>query len=328
MEQKALQVGTAVLTLALLLRLCGTWADGKKDLGKALIFLSTGRMVTETIAVPMETAETTATTPPSEPSPDTALTAAIPVFGENQAAFVQVNTAWDVDIPALLSEPLEWDLTGEQPTVLILHSHASESYEKEPGCTETSPYRTLDPQYNMVSVGDRVAEILEAGGIHVLHDRTLYDYPTYNDAYVKARQSIAGILEENPTIRLVLDLHRDAAEDASGHQKSTTVTIDGTPSAKLMLVMGSDKGSVPYPNWERNLALAVKLQAQLEQTYPGLCNPIKLVSYRYNQDLSTGALLVEVGTAGNTHAQALSAAQYLAEGILALAKGANYEISS
>jgi stage II sporulation protein P len=72
------------------------------------------------------------------------------------------------------------------------------------------------------------------------------------------------------------------------------------------------------------LALAVKLQAQLEQTYTGLCRPIKLVTSRYNQDLSTGALLVEVGTAGNTHAQAIRAAEYLAEGIVALAKGANY----
>ena len=91
-----------------------------------------------------------------------------------------------------------------------------------------------------------------------------------------------------------------------------------------MLVMGSDKGSLSYPNWETNLALAVKLQAALEQTYPGLCKPIKLVASRYNQDLSTGALLVEVGTAGNTHAEALAAAEILAEGILALAKGANY----
>ena len=91
-----------------------------------------------------------------------------------------------------------------------------------------------------------------------------------------------------------------------------------------MLVMGSDSGSLSFPDWERNLALAVKLQAQLEQTYPGLCRPIKVVSGRYNQDLSTGALLIEVGTAGNTHEQALRAAEYLAEGILALAKGANY----
>ena len=99
-----------------------------------------------------------------------------------------------------------------------------------------------------------------------------------------------------------------------------TITI----LTSLMLVMGSDSGGLSYPNWERNLALAVKLQAQLEQSCPGLCKPIKLVSGRYNQDLSTGALLIEVGTAGNTHQEAMAAAEFLADGILALAKGANY----
>ena len=123
---------------------------------------------------------------------------------------------------------------------------------------------------------------------------------------------------------MVLDLHRDAAEDAAGNQKISTVTIDGVSSAQLMLVMGSNKGNRVFPNWEKNLALAVKLQAYLEQTNSGLCKPINLVTSRYNQDLSTGALLVEVGTAGNTHAQALVAAEYLAKGVLALAKGANY----
>ncbi len=169
-----------------------------------------------------------------------------------------------------------------------------------------------------------MAALLEKEGIRVIHDRTLHDYPSYNDAYGNARESITQILEENPSVSLVLDLHRDAAEDAEGNQKVSTVTVEGEPCANLMLVMGSDKGSLSFPNWERNLALAVKLQAQLEQSYPGLCKPINLVTSRYNQDLSTGALLIEVGTAGNTHAQALRAAEYLAEGILALAKGANY----
>ena len=171
---------------------------------------------------------------------------------------------------------------------------------------------------------ERVAQLLEAGGIRVIHDQTLHDYPAYNSAYGNARQAIEDTLAENPEICLVLDLHRDAVEDENGNQKTSTVIIDGQPSANLMLVMGSDKGSLSYPNWEKNLALAVKLQAALEQARPGLCKPIKLVTSRYNQDLSTGALLVEVGTAGNTHAEALAAAEHLAAGILALAKGANY----
>ena len=316
MEQKAVQVGATLLVLALLLRLAGTKEQFSKELGRTLVFLSSGRLVTEIL-------------PPEEPDvpeatePQQQEVAAIPVFGAQEAAFVQVSAAWDVDVLPLLQEPLQWELKGEAPTVLILHSHGTESYEKQEDYTESSPYRTLDMEYNMVSIGDRLTERLEAGGIRVIHDRTLHDYPSYNNAYGNAREAIGDILEANPQICLVLDLHRDASEDANGNQKTSTVPIDGQLSANLMLVMGSDKGSLSYPNWEKNLSLAVKLQAQLEQTYPGLCRPIKLVTSRYNQDLSTGALLIEVGTAGNTHREALQAVEYLAEGILALANGAN-----
>lgn len=322
MEEKALQLGATVLALALILRFAGTWKWGQEELGRTLLFLSSGRLVTETVSPQTEpTAE-----PMQEESAEEEMESAeavIPVFGESEEAFVQVSSAWEVDTLALLEEPLTWDLKAEVPTVLILHSHATESFEKEAGYTETSPYRTLDTGYNMVSIGDRVTEILEAEGVKVLHDRTLYDYPNYNDAYANAREAIETHLAQNPGICMVLDLHRDAAEDASGRQKVSSVTIGGESCANLMLVMGSDKGSRSFPNWEKNLALAVKLQAQLEQTNQGLCKPIKLVTSRYNQDLSTGALLVEVGTAGNTHAEALAAAEYLAEGILALANGAN-----
>ena len=315
MEQKAIQLGAVLLTLAFLLRLAGT--RGNEEMGRTLLFLSSGRMVTQAAAPEAQTEETRQEDP-AEPA------AAIPVFGENQEPLVQVNAPWPVDTANLLQQPLTWDLKADAPTVLILHSHATESYEKEPGYEETSPYRTLDTEYNMVSVGERVAQLLEAGGIRVIHDGTLHDYPSYNDAYGNARQTVADILDKNPSICLVLDLHRDAAEDVNGRQKVSTVTVEGNECANLMLVMGSDSGGLSFPDWERNLALAVKLQAQLVQTYPGLCRPIKVVSGRYNQDLSTGALLIEVGTAGNTHAQALRAAEYLAEGILALAKGANY----
>ena len=315
MEQKVLQVCMTVLVVALLVRIAGTWE--KEDVARTLLFISSGRMVTqELIQEPEKETE--------EPVRSDQEAAAIPVFGESQQELVQVNADWPVDTLELLRQPLTWDLMGEEPTVLILHSHATESYEKEAQYTETSPYRTLDTDYNMVSVGARVAEILEAEGIRVIHDRTLHDYPSYNDAYGNARSAITDTLAEYPSVCLILDLHRDAAEDAGGNQKVSTVLVDDEPCANLMLVMGSDKGSLSYPNWERNLALAVKLQAQLEQTYTGLCKPIKLVTSRYNQDLSTGALLVEVGTAGNTHDQAIRAAEYLAEGIVALAKGANY----
>lgn len=313
MEQKAIQVGAAVLALALLLRLGSAWENGRKELGRTLMFFSSGRLVTETI--PVEETEPLSTEPVEE--------AAAPVFGSHEESFVQVNAPWTVDTLALLRQPLTWQLKGEEPTVLIVHTHGTESYEADGTYQETSPYRTMDTDHNMVSIGQRVAEILEAGGIRVIHDRSLHDYPAYNDAYANARQSISQILAENPSICLVLDLHRDAAEDENGNQKRSAVTLEGESCARLMMVMGSDKGNLSFPHWEQNLALAVKLQACLEQKHEGLCKPIQLVTSRYNQDLSTGALLIEVGTAGNTHREALAAAEHLAEGILALAGGAN-----
>lgn len=317
MEQKALQIGATVLILALLLRLASTWEWGQKELAKTLVFFSTGRLVSETVPQ-RETEEPAETTLPQAPL-------SVPTFGEEAAALVKVNGE-AVDIPALLQAPLQWDLTTDAPTVLILHTHASESYEKEAGYTETAPYRTLDERYNMVSVGARVTEILEAGGVHVIHDKTIHDYPSYNDSYENSRQTIESCLAENPQIALVLDLHRDAAENAAGDQARYSVTINGESTANLMLVMGTDTWNLPYPNWERNLALAVKLQAQLEQRYPGLCRPVELVESRYNQDLCDGTLLVEVGMAGNTHDEALRAAELLAEGILSLAHGANLSV--
>lgn len=317
MEQKALRIGATVLVLALLLRLAGGRGDITREVGSTLLFLSSGRMVTETL--PGETLEDVTQATEAEAAAE----AVIPVFGQDESALVQVSADWEVDTLALLQAPLHWDLRTDVPTVLILHTHATESYEKTEDYEESSPYRTLEGDYNMLCIGEAVAQALEAGGVRVIHDKTFHDYPNYNDAYQNARQTIRTHLEQNPSICLVLDLHRDAAEDANGVQKRETVELEGTPCAKLMLVMGSDHGSLSHAQWQKNLSLAVKLQAQLEGQYPGLCRPIQLKASRYNQDLSTGALLVEVGTAGNTRSEALQAASYLAEGILALANGAN-----
>ena len=175
----------------------------------------------------------------------------------------------------------------------------------------------------MLAVGQRVAELLEEAGICVIHDRTVHDYPSYNGAYNHARKQTEAYLQEYPSIQLILDLHRDAMEDSNGQQISTTVDIDGKTSAQLMMVVGTNAGGLYHPDWEKNMALAAKLHAQLEKTYPGICRPISFRSQRFNQDLSAGAMLVEVGAAGNTLAQALSAAEHLVQGVIALCQGAN-----
>ena len=246
-----------------------------------------------------------------------------PCFTAGDAEAVEVYYACSrrPDLGALMEKPLDWDLTGEAPTVLILHTHTTESYTRiDEDYVESSDYRTLDEGYNMLSIGDAVAEILAENGIGVIHDRELHDYPSYNGSYVHARRSIRAYLEEYPSIRLVLDLHRDAAGTV-GSQLRTEALVDGEVSAQLMLVMGTDASGQDHENWEENLSLALKLQTQLERLSPGITRPLSLRAQRFNQDLSPGALLVEVGAAGNTHKEALIAARKLADAVVSLARG-------
>ena len=227
------------------------------------------------------------------------------------------------DLEALLIKPLEWDLKTDGPSVLILHTHTTESYTRNgEEYPESSAYRTLDEAYNMLSIGETVAERLEAAGIRVIHDRQIHDYPSYNGSYVHSRGVTEQILAENPSIRLVLDLHRDAVEK-EGKQIRPVVRNAQDGAAQMMMVVGTDSSRPNHVNWQENLALALKLQVQLQRQFPGIMRPVNLRAQRFNQDLSPGALLVEVGAAGNTRQEALAAANELAEAIIAVSGGCN-----
>lgn len=206
-----------------------------------------------------------------------------------------------VDIPALLRQPLSWQLRGERPTVLIVHTHTTESYTNQGDYVPTSAWRTLDTGFNMLSIGARVAQKLTEAGIPTVQDRSFHDYPSYNGSYVDARESIQAFLDQYPTVKLVLDLHRDASDGTGG---------------QLMVVLGTN-----HKHFRENLALALKLHALLEAAAPGIMRPLQLRPQRFNQDLSPGGLLIEVGAAGNTHDEALLAADQLADAIIALADG-------
>lgn len=226
------------------------------------------------------------------------------------------------DLEALLARPLTLSLAADAPTVLILHTHTTESYTQDgERYSESGAYRTLDEKHNMLAIGDRVAELLERAGIGVIHDRQLHDYPAYSTAYTHARKAIRAELKDNPQIQLVLDLHRDAA-DSGGEQLRTRATIRGRAGAQLMIVSCCGSAALSIPDWQDNLALALKLQATLEEQCPGITRPISLRTQRFNQDLSPGALLIEVGAAGNTQAEAELAAEQLARAIIALKDGA------
>ena len=243
-----------------------------------------------------------------------------PVFSAADAEWVEVTYQCSLrpDFGELMEKPLTWDLKEEVPTVLILHTHTTESYtQSEERYIPSSSYRTLEENHNMLCIGDAVADILRRNGIVVLHDRQVNDYPSYNGSYTRARETIGEYLQQYPSIQLVLDLHRDAS-DNGGSQLKTLAQVDGETAAQLMLVVGTN-----YDAWQENLALAAKLHAQLERENPGIMRPISLRAQRFNQDLSPGALLIEVGAAGNTRSEAMRAAEELAEAICVLSEGTN-----
>ncbi len=325
LQKQSLRIGAVVIAGALLLRL---GADGMfqkvartlKDprVGTVMLFLETGYVLRQAKvqSLAWEVRQEDAPTMPTEPQLQ-------PVtFDSADAALVEVNRVcgYETDLPAWLEQPLDWNLQQEAPTVLILHSHGTESYEKTEDYQESSAYRTRNTDYNVVSVGTHLAEMLEAAGIQVIHDTQMHDSPSYNNSYNNARASIEEILAENPQISMVLDIHRDAVEDEDG-QMAFTVTDNGQSVAQLMLVVGTDASGLSHPYWPENMSLAVKLHAQLEKQTPGICRPISFRRQRFNQDLSTGALIVEVGSAGNTRQEALLAAEKLAQAVIALSAG-------
>ena len=175
----------------------------------------------------------------------------------------------------------------------------------------------------MVAVGDLLARLLEAAGIRVIHDRQLHDYPSYNSSYDNSRKSVKEYLKQYPTIRLVLDVHRDAGENADGSQFATHATVNGQDSAQIMFLVGTDESGNYHPDWQDNLAVAAKLNVLMEQLSPGITRKTTLRAQRFNQDLAQVALLVEVGSAGNTLTQALTAIHVLARAIIDLQNGAN-----
>ena len=228
--------------------------------------------------------------------------------------YISNSTKYTLSNEELL-KPFGAELTGEAPQILILHSHGSEAYTPaaDDGIVWSGECRTTDIRYNVVRMGDAMAEVFGQAGISVLHDRTLYDYPEYAGSYDRSLAAIDRYLKEYPSIRFVLDVHRDAIETSSGSQVKVISEIDGQGTAsQLTLVVGSDGGGLSHPDWMENLRLAVAIQEQALTDYPTLMRPLLLRNSRYNQHATTGSLLVEVGTAGNAPEEAELAARLFA----------------
>jgi len=266
------------------------------------------------------------TKPPKEP--ESVIVSGTPVATEKQVVvnrvklqefdflrqnFYQVDNTTTVDselldVKQLLGKDMTLKKNVEGPQILIYHTHSQEGYKDSiPGDAATS----------VVGVGDYLETLLEQNyGIEVLHHKGVYDLPSRDNAYSSALPNIEKVLQENPTIEVVIDLHRDGiAED-----RHLVTEVNGKPTAKIMFFNGLSKTTsqgdltyLPNPYIADNLALSFQMQLTAAEYYPGLTRKIYLKGYRYNLHLCPKSILVEVGAQTNTFEEAKNAMEPLAD---------------
>ncbi len=207
--------------------------------------------------------------------------------------------------------------TEQGPQVLILHTHATESFNLS-GADKydvNAGFRSENTSENVVSVGEVLAKELKKNGIGVIHSTVLHDAESYSGAYGRSLETAEKILKENPTIKVVLDVHRDSLITESKTKYRPVIEKNGETLAQVMIVIGTGTKSLPNDNWKNNLRLAVSLQSRIDKDYEGLTRPIMLRDSRYNMHLSKGYLLLEIGACGNTLEETKRSAQVIGKAL-------------
>lgn len=236
--------------------------------------------------------------------------------------YMKNSTDFKIDIKSMLESQLGFKLNSSgEPQVLIMHTHTTETYLQQDSeyYTEDFNSRSADNSKNMVKIGAIIADKLNNAGIKTLHDVTQHDNPQYTGSYSRAATTIKSYLNKYPSIKIVLDLHRDSVSSGESDKVKLVTEINGRKAAQVMLVMGSESGTVTnFPNWRENLKLAVKLHQKIETKYPTLARPIMLMPKKYNQNLTTGSLLLEFGTDVNTLSEACYSAELVGNAMVEL----------
>lgn len=226
---------------------------------------------------------------------------------------VRNETTYQPDFDALLYAPLQF----KNPEILIVHTHASESYKKDnlDYYVEGETDRNIDTQLNVVRVGTELKYELEKYGFKVTHAQDINDHPSYNKSYTKTLEVINNHLQANPNIQIVIDLHRDSVVRADGTKIKFTSTVKDENVAQVMLVCGTNQAGLDNDTWQENLKFAMKLQNYMEINFPGFARPLNLRQERFNMHTTKGSIIIEVGTSGNTLTEAIASAKYLAKTI-------------
>lgn len=222
------------------------------------------------------------------------------------------ETKYSIDIDKLLKEPLKLNAAKTGPQIFVYHTHTTESYIKNIGQLhdKSVPSRTTDNKYNVVRVGDSLINNLKKYNINVLHNSAIHD-KDYNSSYVKSLSTLTNYLEKYPSLKMTIDLHRDAAGD---DKLRVAKKINGKDYAQIMFVIGTDS-KLNNPKWRENLKLALKIQSRLNEIAPGIAKPTYISKNRYNQHLTNGSVIIEIGGDGNVIDECVRSTTYLAQAI-------------
>ena len=282
-----------------------------------------------------EQAPSAKTSPPTAASPNIPMAYRAAIISENFASTNSVmlvqhgagsikneSKLTNDEVAEILETPMGivFENTGE-PQVLIVHTHATEAFERYDSAyyDTRNNWRSLDNNENMVAVGKAMAQVLEENGIGVVHDATQHDYPSYNGSYERSAQTIQSYLDEYPSIKVVLDLHRDAMQRENDAIIKPVTSIDSKKAAQIMIIAAADDtGELGVPNYRENLRFAAAFQSYMASEYEDLTRPVYFAYRKYNMDLTTGSLLLEFGSNANTLEEAVYSATLAGEALAEL----------
>jgi len=262
---------------------------------------------------PTQTAAPTAAPPTVPPSMQPVL--ALDMHTDT-ATGVKINNASGLtfDQAALTAKPLGIKIDNNGPQVLFVNTHSSEAFMSTDSLfyDPNDPTRSEDMSQTVMQVATQMSKILESMGIKTVQDTSIHDYPYYNGSYASSLASDEEYLKKYPSIKVILDVHRDAMQRDDGTRIKDVVNINGQQTAQVMVVSGTNANGLDDPHWQDNLAFAIKWQEQMDKDTPELTRPIDLRADRFNTHLTTGSLLVEIGSCANTLDEAVRGGQLAA----------------
>ena len=240
-------------------------------------------------------------------------------YTDRGSTYLLNETPYTPDLSALLARELSTVSPTDEPLVLILHTHSREAYQPDgatyiEGAVGDATYSD-DESKNMIAVGTVLARSLQAHGIGSVHCTAAHDSPTLGGAYDRSAETVKAYLAEYPSIRYVIDLHRDAVTTDGGEVVRAVCEIEGESVAQVMAVIGTDANGTDFAGWENNLAFALQMRELLNTESRELCRPIFLRNASFHQELAPCSILLEIGTSGNSLDEAKRAAKLVGDAL-------------